>query len=85
MLAIFGARPPRFSIADCFEQLRGSEGLLQERGVDRYRLHGLAGHNDDVHIRVLAAGILSKFDPGHRARQVVVGDQCLQFPPQSMR
>jgi hypothetical protein len=34
---------------------------------------------------VLAAGILSKFDPGHRARQVVVGDQCLQFPPQSMR
>ena len=28
---------PRFSIADCFEQLLGSEGLLQERGVDRYR------------------------------------------------
>ena len=28
MLAISGARPARFSIANCFEQLRGSEGLL---------------------------------------------------------
>jgi hypothetical protein len=28
MLAIVGVRPPRFSIADYFEQLLGSEGLL---------------------------------------------------------
>jgi hypothetical protein len=28
-------RGPLLSIADCFEQLLGSEGLLQERGVDR--------------------------------------------------
>ena len=68
MLAIFGARPPRFSIANCFEQLRGGEGLLQESCVDRYRLHSRAGYNDDVHMRVSAAGILSKLGPGHCTR-----------------
>ena len=79
MLAISGARPARFSIADCFEQLSGSEGLLQESCVDRYRFHSRAGYDDDIHMRVSAAGVLSKFGPGYCTRQVLVGDECMQF------
>ena len=50
-----------FSIADCFQQLLGSEGLLQERGIDRHMVHLFAGHDDDVHLRVSAASILIEF------------------------
>ncbi len=48
-------------IANRFEQLLGSEGLLQERGVDRNRVHRFARHNDDVHLWVSATSILSEF------------------------
>ena len=40
-----------------------SERLSQERCTDRHRLHGRAGHDDNVHMRVSAAGIVSKFSP----------------------
>ena len=47
---------------------------------------GLAGHNDYVHIRMSATGILSKLDPGHCTREVVVGNKRLQFcTPQKVR
>jgi len=58
---ISGTSAQTLLIADCFEQLLGSERLLQKRSVDRDMVHRLAGHNDDVHLWVSAASILSEF------------------------
>ena len=69
-------RDHTLSIVDRFEQLLGA---LQERDIYRDRPYGFTRHDDDVHLWVSAAGILSKFGPGYCTRQVVVSDECLQF------
>ena len=69
---------PCFSSADRFEQPRWGERFLQEGRSDWYRmLHDCAGHDDNVQMRVLAAGILSERRTGHLTREVVIGDERL--------
>lgn len=61
MLAIFGARPPRFLLlANHIEQSLGRKRLSQERCTDRHRIHVFAGHDDNVHMRVSAAGVVGE-------------------------